>query len=261
MKKILLLIFLSICLEAKIVEATYKISYGIFGELGIAKTTLETYDNNKYRIKVHAYATGIAKFLSNNKEEFYESYGFINKDLFLPYKYIEISNNSNKKIKKVFTFDYEKNIVNEEKEDKRLITKYNNKLEATKYWKENDSKDIVKFFAKDDLLTLFFNVTKVIPDFSQGNSYDLKAIGANKKDGKLNISIPSNNKYKELEESLKTKNKKFIVTINQKIFSSSNGELLISLNKEGFCDKAVLKDVLIFGDIIGEMTNFQIKGE
>lgn len=105
-KIIIFIIFLSIFSNAKTIEATYKISYGIFGELGIAKTSLETLPNNTYKIKVHAYATGIAKFLSSNKEEFYESQGVIKNNLLIPNKYITITNNDYKKRKKTYLFDY-----------------------------------------------------------------------------------------------------------------------------------------------------------
>lgn len=259
MKKLIFLILISIFIEAKTIEATYKISYGIFGELGIAKTSIKTFSDNSYEIKVHAYATGIAKYLSSNKEEFYESFGFIDNELFIPTKYIEISKNSYKYREKTYNFEYDKESINLKKYSKELVTKHNEKFEAINSWKENSSDEKVNFFAKNDLLTLFFNVSKVIPNFNKGSSYDLVAIGANKKDGKINISIPKDEKFLELENSLNSKNKKFIVTINQKIFSSSNGELFISINKEGFCDKAILKDVLIFGDIIGEMISFEIK--
>lgn len=263
MKKIILLItFLTIFLNAKTIEATYKISYGIFGELGIAKTTLEFLPNNNYKIKVHAFATGIAKLLSSEKEEFYESQGFIKDNLFIPNKYIEISNNSYKKREKVYTFDYEKNQIFLEKSEKKLVTKHDENFQIIESWKENNSSELSKFFTPNDLLSLFFNIAQVVPSFDKGNNYSLIAIGANKNDGKLDIIIPKDDRYMELENSLNTKNKKFIVSINQKIFSSSNGELFISLNDEGFCDKAVLKDVLIFGDIVGEMINFKInKGE
>ncbi|WP_419764536.1 MAG: DUF3108 domain-containing protein [Arcobacter sp.] len=257
-KTILLLSLLSILLNAKTIEATYKISYGIFGELGLAKTTLEIFPNNRYKIKVHAYATGIAKFLSSNKEEFYESYGFVKNNLLIPQKYIAISNNDYKKREKTYLFDYSKNKIFLEKHEKKLITKYDKDLQKQQSWVKSDSKEFTKFFASNDLLSLFFNIAHIIPSFEKGNSYALKAIGANKDNGKLDIIIPKKEAYKELEASLNTKNKKFIVSIHQKIFSSSNGELFISLNSEGFCDKAVLKDVLIFGDITGEMINFKI---
>jgi hypothetical protein len=259
MKKIILiLIFLSIFLNAKTIEATYKISYGIFGELGVAKTTLELLPNNFYKIKVHAYATGIAKFLSSNKEEFYESEGFIKDNLLVPNKFVETSNNSYKKRVKNYTFDYKKNQILLKKYEKKLVTKYDKNIKKIESWEENSSTELSKYFTSNDLLSLFFNITQVIPSFTQGNSYSLTAIGANKDNGKLDIIIPKDDAYKELENSLDTKNIKFIVSIHQKIFSSSNGELFISLNNEGFCDKAVLKDVLIFGDVRGEMIDFKI---
>lgn len=257
-KTIMLLFLLSVFLNGKIIEASYKISYGIFGELGLAKTTLELFPNQTYKIKVHAYATGFAKFLSSNKEEFYKSYGVVKNNLLIPNKYITISNNDYKKRKKIYLFDYNKNQISLEKQENKLITKYDKNLQKEEFWQTSDSKELSKFFTSNDLLSLFFNITQVVPSFEKGNSYALKAIGANKDDGKLDIIIPENKAYKDLEESLNTKNIKFIVAIHQKIFSSSNGELFISLNKEGFCDKAVLKDVLIFGDIKGEMIEFKI---
>lgn len=259
MKKILIiLLLLCVVLNAKTIMATYKISYGIFGELGIAKTTLELFEDKTYKIKVHAFATGFAKFLSSNKEEFYESYGVIKDNLLIPNKYITISNNDYKKRKKTYTFDYNKNQITLEKYEKKMIIKYDENLQKKESWETNYSKEFSNYFTSNDLLSLFFNITQVVPSFEKGNNYTFKAIGANKENGKLDIIIPKKEAYKELEESLNTKNKKFIVSINQKIFSSSNGELFISLNKDGFCDKAVLKDVLIFGDITGEMIKFKI---
>ncbi|RXJ82016.1 DUF3108 domain-containing protein [Arcobacter sp. F2176] len=257
-KIIIFIIFLSIFLNAKTFEATYKISYGIFGELGIAKTSLEILPNDTYKIKVHAYATGIAKFLSSNKEEYYESYGKIKNNLLIPNKYITISNNDYKKRKKTYLFDYKNKQILVKKYERKLNIRYDENLKKKESWEINESKEFTNFFATNDLLSLFFNITKVVPSFKKGNSYAFKAIGANKDNGKLDIIIPKNEAYKELQEALNTKNKKFIVSIHQKIFSSSNGELFISLNKEGFCDKVVLKDVLIFGDITGEMIKFKI---
>ena len=257
-KIILLIIFLCTVLNAKIINAKYDISYGIFGKLGIAETSLEVYDN-KYKIKVHAYATGFAKFLSSGKEEFYISEGIIKEDSFIPLKYYVKKQNTYKIREKTYIFNHNKKNISLKKFTKKLVTKHNNKLETFQEWEETKSLEKNKFFAQNDLLSLFFNIKKVVSDFSKGNSYKLKAIGANKTDGKLNISIPEGKKYKMLEESLGKNNIKFIVTINQDIFSSTNGELLISLNKEGFCNNAILKDVLLFGDIRGEMKEFNIK--
>ena len=88
--------------QAKTIEATYKISYGILGKLGLAKTTLVLNDNNTYSIKVHAYATGLAKVLSGNKEETYESHGVIKDGNLLPHSFTKYSQNKYKKrLKKI----------------------------------------------------------------------------------------------------------------------------------------------------------------
>ncbi|ADG93000.1 conserved hypothetical protein [Arcobacter nitrofigilis DSM 7299] len=215
-KIIIVIIFLSIFSNAKTFEATYKISYGIFGELGLAKTSLEILPNNTYKIKVHAYATGIAKFLSSNKEEFYESQGVVRDNLLIPNKYITVTNNDYKKRKKTYLFNYKKKQILVKKYEKKVNIKYDENLKKKESWKTSESKEFTNFFATNDLLSLFFNITKVVPSFEQGNSYTFKVIGANKDNGKLDIIIPKNKAYKELQEALNTKNKKFIVAIHQK---------------------------------------------
>jgi hypothetical protein len=243
----------------KTIEATYEISYGIFGKLGEAKTTLSIIDNTRYNIKVHAYATGFAKVLSSGKEETYESTGTIVNNQFLPQKFIKHSNTSYKKRFKEYTFDHEKQQIRLFKREKRLKTHYNAELKPIQKWHHKQSYDTNAFFTQNDLLSLFFNIKQLVPHFDQGCNYKMKAIGANSQNGAIDIFVPQGKKYQQLNDALQTNDTKFIAAIHQKIFSSAKGELFISLNKEGFCNKAVLKDVLIFGDIIGEITEFNIK--
>ena len=47
------------------------------------------------------------------------------------------------------------------------------------------------------------------------------------------------------------------VLLNKRIFASKNGEMYIDLNDDGICTNAVLKDVLMFGDIRGKMTSLK----
>ena len=42
------------------------------------------------------------------------------------------------------------------------------------------------------------------------------------------------------------------VILNDRIFASAKGELLINLDSSGLCEKAILEDVLLFGDIVGK---------
>ena len=119
----------------------------------------------------------------------------------------------------------------------------------------------LEYYAKNDILSLFFNLRKKLPIFEKGKEYTLNAVGANKTKGLINILMPSSNDLEKINTYLKTDDKsKFTAFINQRIFQSKRGELLISLNKEGFCSYAVLRDVLLFGDIVGKMVDFKIKG-
>ena len=141
MKKIvLLLLLLSPILSAKVVSATYEVSYGIFETLGIADARLETRDDDTYMIRIEARTTGLAKFLTNNRIETYESHGSIVNGELIPKKYIKIRRTDSKKTTKIYTFDHVNKTV----------------------WRENiqsDDWDKVKndFYASEDVLTLFFN--------------------------------------------------------------------------------------------------------
>ncbi len=40
--------------------------------------------------------------------------------------------------------------------------------------------------------------------------------------------------------------------IYQKIFESNKGELMLAVGKDGIAQKAVLKDLIMFGDLVSE---------
>lgn len=245
-KLILLLLFLFFTLEifAKQIEAKYSISYGNLLNLGIATSTLEI-NNDNYKIKMEAKTTGMTKFLTNNRMEIYESHGKIIDNQFVPNKFIKTKKTNNKKKVRTYIFDYE---------NKRVL------LNDKRSEKNSEKKSILNYFAKNDILSLFFNLKNEIKAFENGEKYSLKAVGANKTKGIIDILMPTKESLKNLNEILKTEDKlKFTVFINQKIFQSKKGELLISLNKEGFCSYAILKDVLFFGDIVGQILELKIK--
>ena len=264
-KYLTLLLFTFVFLNAnnyKKIDVSYDVSYGILGKLGTAHASVDI-QNNTYTIEVVAKATGMARILSKGREEIYTSSGTIKGSTFIPLVYTKISKNNSKNIKKVYTFDYENSKVVINKTNLRLKSTLIQSITGTKEknkWVKTQSVQDLKYFAPNDLLSLFFNIKKAIPNFDKGSHYDIKAVGANKENGIINIIIPEGKKYKDLDKSLNIKSsEKFIAQINQKIFSSKKGELFISLNQHGICDKAVLKDVVMFGDIVGEMTDFKIK--
>jgi len=236
MKKIVLLLLLfSQISGAQVLSATYDVSYGIFKKLGSATARFEIKEDRTYTIKIEARTEGLANLLTNNRVETYESYGVISNGYLFPQKYIKIrQTNASKKIK-IYTFDHPNKTV----------------------WRENidsDEWDKVKndFYASDDILSLFFNVKSHMQNQQDRPFY---VVGANKKDGRIDVNFPKNDSLSEMKKKLKTENGSFLkVILNDRIFSSANGELLINLGSDGLCDKAILEDVLFFGDVVGLRT-------
>lgn len=234
MKRIVfVLIVLSQLTYAKVITATYEVSYGIFESLGIADARFETRDDDTYSIRIEARTTGLAKLLTNNRVETYESYGHIVNGILVPQKYIKIRRTDSKKTTKIYTFDHPNKTV----------------------WCENiqsDEWDKVKndFYASEDILTLFFNFKHYLKERYDRAFY---VIGGNRKDGRVNVMFPKNETLKQMKQTLEMESGEFLkVVLNDRIFSSAQGELLINLDSEGLAEKAILEDVLFFGDIVGK---------
>ncbi len=260
-KLIILLITPFFCLNifAQTIEAKYNITYGDFLDLGIATTTLEVKEN-KYSIIMKAQTTGMSKYLTNNRVEIYESHGEVINNEFIPTEFIKIKKDDNKKRVRTYTFKHKekKVLVHDLKTGNEKILNAELSHELKEFHKEKNYD--LKYYASNDILSLFFNLRKKLINFENGKEHTLNAVGANKTKGLINILMPSTKDLEKINTYLKTDDKsKFTAFINQRIFQSKRGELLISLNKEGFCSYAVLRDVLLFGDIVGELIEFKIK--
>lgn len=230
---IFIFVILSEIVSAKVITATYEVSYGIFQTMGIADARFETHDDDTYNIRIEARTTGIAKVLSNNRVEVYESYGSVVNGHLVPKKFIKIRRTNSKKTTKIFTFDHPNKIV------------WNENIQSDEWEKvKND------FYAPEDVLTLFFNVKNYLKTKKDRSFY---AIGGNKKDGHVNVIFPQGEALNEVKEELEMQEGNFLkVILNDRIFASANGELLINLGDDGLCEKAVLENVLFFGDIVGK---------
>ncbi|HZF70819.1 DUF3108 domain-containing protein [Sulfuricurvum sp.] len=233
MKKIvLLLLVLSQIAGAKVLTATYEVSFGIFQTMGIANARMEIKDDQTYTIHIDAKTTGIAKVLSGNRIEIYDSRGTVKNGKLIPDTYSKVRQTNSKKVTKIYTFDHTNKVV----------------------WKETiegkeRNKEVYDFYAPEDILTLFFNIGL----YTQARQDKvLHAIGGSGKDGRIDVVFPNPKALKEMQKEMDTEDGDFMkVVLNDRIFSSANGELLINLSRDGLCNKAVLEDVLLFGDIVG----------
>ncbi len=227
------------------IDAKYKVSFGLFGKVGVASALFERNATN-YHIKVLAKATGLSAKLSRHRKETYESFGKIIKGRLVPHKFIKIRKNDKKTDIKTHIFDHKEKIVWVERVS----------LEGGE---KEVHYDKTPFYAKDDILTLFFNLKHYLNGFETNGEKILYAIGANKKDGHVNIYTPVGDEYKKIKRLLKANGHILVVIINQKIFSSKRGELYINLDDDGICTSAVLKDVIFFGDIRGKLVEKKVK--
>ena len=253
MRNVLIVLLFLNTIFAKDISATYKVSFGIFGQIGIAKASLHV-KNNRYKIKVLAKSTGFASLISGGRTESYESKGEVRDGILLPDTYKKIIqkkvniaddiSDKDKTVIKKYTLIYKFN----HKERKIIATKI--KIKG-----KNRSKhiEVLKFYAKNDVLSLFFNLKNIFPDLRIKKRYILHAAGADKKSGDIKLFPATKKEFSKLISG-KLDNLKFMkVILSDKIFSSKKGELYLALDESGICEKAVLKDVIFFGDIRGTL--------
>ncbi|NPA81592.1 MAG: DUF3108 domain-containing protein [Epsilonproteobacteria bacterium] len=241
MRAAILIFLLALNLFSYEIEAKYKVTFGLFGKVGVSTALLER-NATGYHIKVTAKATGISAKLSRHRQEVYESFGKVVNGRLVPHKFIKVRKNDKKTDIRVHIFKHKDKAVWVEK-----ISIENGEKQI--------NYDKVKFYAKDDILTLFFNLKYYLKNFETNGEEVFYAVGANKKDGHVNIYTPKGEEYKRIKRLLKADGHILVVIINQKIFSSKRGELYINLDDDGICTSAVLKDVIFFGDIRGILTD------
>ena len=239
---IILLIILATSLVAIDINAKYRISFGIFGQIGIAKTNLHV-ENQKYKITIHAKTTGMANLLSGEREEWYESVGVVNNGVLVADFYKKTVQRYSSSIgETVLKKDIRKYIFSHETKELHV--------QKTKYKGESIEfeEKLGDYYAPNDLLSLFFNFKKMLPSLEVTSDSIFYAVGANKTDGRIDI------KPLHVKDEFDWKKGHLMrVIVNDDIFASDKGELLINLRDDGLCQQAILKDVLFFGDIRGEI--------
>jgi len=243
MKQILILLsvfaLFTTTTQAETITANYKVEFGIFGEIGIANATL-TKDETSYEIDVELEATGLAKRLSGNRKEHHISKGHIENGVMVSDLYQVIKSHGKQTTNKIYYIDH----VN-----KSVIKSY-------KHWDngkvDSDSNESMDYYSKNDLLTLYFNLDNMVEDKQKSKSYTFTAVGAEKQNGSVDVVIPKSDEIGEFKDAVGDKDKDgwyARAIINQDIFSSDKGELLLRIGEDGITQKAVLKDLILFGDI------------
>ena len=202
----------------------YEISYAIFGTIGESEARLVIDPKAAtYRITIEAKAKGLAKLMSNRRIERYISRGIVRNNLLIP---------------QIFETDTKKGNYFRE----HHIYRFNHTAKKVFHFEritikrdEKEREETLSYWAEDDILTLFFNLHHYVKRGTcKGSFCRLKAVGANDKDGLVDIS---------------PKGKYLKVILHRRIFASRHGEIYVHMRKDGIADFAMLKDVIFFGDV------------
>jgi len=248
MKQIFLIFTLCSSIFAKQIISNFEIFFPLFGKIGEANASLVIKDKS-YEIEIVANSFGVAKFMSSEKFEKYVSRGFVENNLLVPNYFKSFSKNSYKSRTKEYFFNHDKKIISMKKESFRY-----EKLKSS-------SDENLTFYAKNDLTTLYFNLKNIV-NRDKFLYETVKTAGAEKDDGNVEVFKISNQELKEIEQLFdKLEDRVIKVVINQKIFASDKGELYLNLDKNYICKEAILKDVVLFGDIKAKLVNFKETNE
>ncbi|MBT8347826.1 MAG: hypothetical protein HKP62_00010 [Sulfurovum sp.] len=220
--------------SAKVIKLNYVGTFGIFGTVGGIKNTL-TQNKKTYKIETTVIVEGLAKVLMRNPTEHYVSKGHMENGLMVSDSYKMVSSKKDKKVTKEYHIDHKK----------KYVTKRYRKWRKGKLVEDRIEK--LKFYAKDDLLTLYFNLGAAVK--KKGKKYLFHAVGLEKQDGKVEITAPGDEALgpyvKELGLGAMLYAK---ALIHQKNFRKKQGDILLAVAKDGFISKSVIKDILFYGD-------------
>ncbi len=225
----LLLFFSAVFAETGVrtLKAEYAISYAIFGKIGKADALLRV-EKDRYTATISAEATGVAKLMSNRRVERYQSSGKIVNGRLVPLTFTALTmKGKHYRAEHRFLFDHEV----------KTITEISNITDGSMTKQTEKRHD---YYAEDDILTLFFNLRFYLKNRCKSGQCTLTAVGANEKDGQVDITALGGNNFK--------------VVLHRRIFASKQGEMKIHINEMGICDKSLLKDVVFFGDVKSEVT-------
>jgi len=233
-KTILIFILLMTYLGAKSVEVDYKATFGIFGKVGSIYNKVTT-TKRHYRIDTTVKLSGLAKLLLGGQKEHYTSKGHLEHGLMVSDVYtMETIKGSSRKLK-TYHIDHKKH---------RVVKHYQK-------WKEGklirDTTTTLDFYAKNDLLTLYFNMDRAIKQ--KGKVYTMKAVGLEKQKGIVEVTVPNESQTAPYKKDLgKSANWYAKALIVQKNFKKNKGDILLSVSEDGFIQKAVIKDIVMYGD-------------
>ena len=183
--------FLFICfspsLNAKMIEADYSVEFGIVGEVGKVHAVLRS-DKRYYMLDANVSAVGIARAVTDNLKERHISKGHIMNGLLVTDMYQMIKSFGDYTSTTIYKVNHKKKKVTRQYKKWKYDTQIRNETVTLDY------------YGKDDMMTLFLNLPKHIKEKYVPKKYQFKAIGADRKNGRVDITIPSQIALKDIHK-------------------------------------------------------------
>jgi len=245
--KFLFLLFFPIqLLYAQTMQVDYRVEFGMIGTIGKVHTVYHD-DGKKYIIDTHLSAEGfIAQSVTHHLKERHVCKGTMTKDKRRTATSYQMFKRYGKyRSTTLYRVDHR---------DKKIIKTYKKWLlkKGKPERKIQDYTYDLDYYAVDDMVTLFLNLSYKIKNKTNPKSYRFKAVGADKEHGNVDITIPTKKQAKEMSGLLGKAHKGewlMNLVMHRQLYGSKQGELMVRMSKESTIEKAVLKDLFFFGDV------------
>lgn len=242
-----ILIFASIfsMLYAKNMTADYRVEFGIVGTVGQVHTHYSD-TKNHYVIDTNLSAVGtLANMMTHHLKERHICKGIITHSGQRIATSYEMKKTFGKyKTNTLYTVDNKK---------KKVIKSYKMwEKKGNIYVQISQYSYTLNYYAVDDMVTLFLNLNRYIKNKEKPAHYRLKAVGADKMNGRVDITIPDKERKKSMLRLLgQAKKGEWLMNLimHRQLYSSKQGELMVRMGKDSTIEKAVLKDLIFFGDV------------
>jgi hypothetical protein len=251
---VLLGLFAASPLSAEKVENHYDVTFSVFGKIGVANINMEC-DNGRYHLHADGRLTGFAASLGQHLKESHDSYGTIVDGIFVPERYVKVRLKDDHRDETIYTFDPGRREITKRRLRERGVLRSRFDIATMSAIQEtviekSDATEVLPYYAQNDLLSLLFNVRHLIAFMPEGSQRLSHTAGTNNDKGEVLIGNPGSRKRARLRQLMPDNGDRLVtVLINQDIFESEKGELLLNLDSDYFISDAMLQDVVLFGDI------------
>ena len=236
-KSIIVILTLTISMFAESGSLHYVAKGTLVGRMIDAQVQYNA-DKSVYSVKVKMRATGIAKMLSGGQVESHTSSGRIKHGEYLAKEYRIEKRFKDIRYLRRYLFDYQR----------KKITKISTKWEKGKKLYEN--RETLKYFAHNDILTLYHNIVRYKQKHASGH-FAIALAGAEKEGGKLKFFFPAGKSLQREQNKLDEVGTGIIkVYMKRKFLSGGKGNLTFAIDTHGIANKVVLDSVKLLGKVV-----------